>query len=131
MERLTAKENGHYYYPRCFEWECDGASERCEECELEEEVCERLGQYEDIGMSPDEIVGKLEALADHNGWIPVDEHLPKESLDSMIGWDDYRNRCVFVQYYNGRWVLGKGMESVKIVAWHPLPGPYHTEGKRN
>lgn len=64
---------------------------------------------------------------DNDGWIPVDERLPKESLNSMIGWDDYRNRCVFVQYYNCRWVLGNGIEPVKIVAWRPLPEEYHQE----
>ena len=53
-------------------------------------------------------------------WIPCSEELPKESLDSVIGWDEYRKRCVFVQYYGGRWILGDN-ESVKIIAWQPQP----------
>ncbi len=28
-----------------------------------------------------------------NGWIPVSERLPDESLNSVLGWDEYRNRC--------------------------------------
>lgn len=56
-----------------------------------------------------------------NGWIPAEERLPDESLNSVIGWDDYRKRCCFVQYYNGRWILGNGIEPVKIIAWRPLP----------
>ena len=32
------------------------------------------------------------------GWIHCSERLPEESLNSVIGWDAYRDRCVFVQY---------------------------------
>lgn len=56
-------------------------------------------------------------------WIPVGERLPEPSLNSVIGWDAYRERCVFVQYYMNDWILGNH-ESVKIVAWMPLPEPY-------
>lgn len=56
-------------------------------------------------------------------WIPVAERLPEQSLNSVIGWDTYRERCVFVQYYMNEWVLGNH-ESVNIVAWQPLPEPY-------
>ena len=64
------------------------------------------------------------------GWIPVEERLPEESMNSVIGWDEYRDRCCFVQYINGRWVLGNDNESVKIVAWQPLPEPYRPEKQR-
>ena len=63
----------------------------------------------------------------HNGWIPVTEKLPEESLNSVIGWDEHRKRCCFVQYYGGRWVLGNDVESVKITAWRNLPEPYERE----
>ena len=56
-----------------------------------------------------------------NGWIPCSESLPEESLNSVIGWDEYRQRCCFVQYYGGRWILGNDIDSVKIIAWKPLP----------
>ena len=56
-------------------------------------------------------------------WIPCSERLPEESFDSVMGWDTYRKRCVFVQYYCGRWILGDD-ESVNIVTWQPLPEPY-------
>lgn len=58
------------------------------------------------------------------GWIPVEDRLPEESLNSVIGWDEYRKRCCFVQYYCGRWILGNDVDSVKITAWQPLPEPY-------
>lgn len=56
-------------------------------------------------------------------WIPVEKRLPEQSLNSVIGWDTYRERCVFVQYYMNEWILGNH-ESVNIVAWQPLPEPY-------
>jgi len=67
----------------------------------------------------DEILQK-----NNNGWILCSERLPEESLNSVIGWDEYRNRCCFVQYIGGRWVLGNDIDSVKIIAWQPLPEPW-------
>ena len=60
----------------------------------------------------------------NGGWIACSERLPEESLNSVIGWDEYRQRCCFVQYYGGRWILGNDIDSVKIIAWKPLPEPY-------
>ena len=67
---------------------------------------------------------KQEAEKYKGGWIPVSEKLPEESLNSVIGWDEYRERCCFVQYYGGRWILGNDIDSVKIIAWKPLPKPF-------
>ena len=39
---------------------------------------------------------KQEAEQYNNGWIPVSEKLPEESLNSVIGWDEYRERSCFV-----------------------------------
>ena len=57
-------------------------------------------------------------------WIPVAEGLPEESLNSVIGWDTYRERCCFVHYTGGRFILGDDTDSVNITAWMPLPEPY-------
>ena len=63
----------------------------------------------------------------NDGWIPVEERLPEESLNSVIGWDEYRERCCFVQYYGGKWALRADREPIKIIAWRPLPEPYRPE----
>lgn len=63
----------------------------------------------------------------NDGWIPVEERLPEESLNSVIGWDEYRERCCFVQYYGGKWSLRADREPIKIIAWRPLPEPYRPE----
>ena len=55
MERLTEKNDETYFYPHCFE-ECDGAHETCSECEFDEKICTRIGEYEDTGLTPDQIM---------------------------------------------------------------------------
>lgn len=55
MERLTKWENGHAYYPRCFENPCYGGGCVTRDCPFETEICERLAAYEDTGFSPEEI----------------------------------------------------------------------------
>lgn len=66
----------------------------------------------------------ITALQNQSVWIPVSERLPEESLNSVIGWDTYRNRCCFVQYLGGRFVLGDDIDSVNVTAWMPLPESY-------
>lgn len=66
----------------------------------------------------------ITALHNQPVWIPVSERLPEESLNSVIGWDTYRNRCCFVQYLGGRFVLGDDIDIVNVTAWMPLPEPY-------
>lgn len=72
----------------------------------------------------------ITALQNQPVWIPVSERLPEESLNSVIGWDTYRNRCCFVQYLGGRFVLGDDNDSVNVTAWMPLPEPYLESEKR-
>ena len=62
-------------------------------------------------------------------WIPVSKRLPEESLNSVIGWDTYRERCVFVQYIDGHFQITGRTESFNIVAWQPLPKPYKAESE--
>lgn len=59
-----------------------------------------------------------------NKWIPCSERLPEESLNSVIGWDEYRKRCVFVQYVQGKFQNMGTDESFNIIAWQPVPEPY-------
>ena len=104
-----------------------------------QKVLKRLASYEDTDLTPKQIHKMKEALScentpestrssrDNDGWVPVEERMPEASLESVIGWDDYRKRCCFVQYYNGRWILGNGIEPVKIVAWRPRPEDYLPE----
>lgn len=104
----------------------------------DKQLIEELRKYADeLGTVRGEIElanGVLKAISIINEqpkvgeWIPVEERLPEQSLNSIIGWDTYRERCVFVQYYMNEWILGNH-ESVNIVAWQPLPETY--EAKEN
>lgn len=61
MERLTArnkKSPKEAYYPYCFQNDtCDGQgpSDKCDMCPLPYEICETLADYEDTGLTPEQI----------------------------------------------------------------------------
>lgn len=58
MERLTEWNGGqtrHAYYPRCFKEPCYGSGCKIKDCPFETAVCERLADYEDTGLTPEEI----------------------------------------------------------------------------
>lgn len=55
MERLTQWQDGHAYYPRCFEEPCYGGGCKDRDCPFETAICERLATYEDTGLTPEEI----------------------------------------------------------------------------
>ena len=108
--------------------------ERLEEASHWETVIDEDGYAEDVGevIYLDKAIEIVNQVAEeyNDGWIPCSERLPEESLNSVIGWDEYRNRCCFVQYINGRFVLGNDIDSVKIIAWQPLPSPYKPKGEK-
>ena len=122
MERLTERtadgifvkenhcENGLRTFYLCYEEKPNDKYTNCDEgyCAIE-----KLEAYEDA-----------EEQGRYGKWIPVSERLPEESLNSVIGWDTYRNRCCFVQYLGGRFVIGDDIYSVNVIAWMPLPEPY-------
>lgn len=62
MERLTKWENGHAYYPRCFENLCYGGGCVTRDCPFETAICERLAAYEDTGLTPEEVTAATVAL---------------------------------------------------------------------
>lgn len=61
MERLTARHkngNREAYYPYCFRSDTcdgDGTSEKCNRCHFEKAVCERLANYEETGLTPEQL----------------------------------------------------------------------------
>lgn len=87
--------------------------------------------FGDSELCEDALQMAITALQNQPVWIPVSERLPEESLNSVIGWDTYRNRCCFVQYLGGRFVLGDDIDSVNVTAWMPLPEPYRKSEVEN
>ncbi|MDY5102641.1 MAG: DUF551 domain-containing protein [Agathobacter sp.] len=80
-----------------------------------------------VSVGTIEEIVKQEAEKHNNGWIPCSERFPEESLNDVIGWDAYRERCCFVHYIGGRFILGDDTESVKITHW--MPTPYQPKGE--
>lgn len=77
-----------------------------------------------------EIINLVNEQPQTDKWIPCEERLPEERLQSVIGWDEYRQRCCLVRY-DKEWILGN-YDSVKITHWQPLPAqPYKKEGAEN
>ena len=88
-----------------------------------------IARIADVPLSVITFLDNKGYLSDRQRWIPVSERLPEESLNSVIGWDAYRERCVFVQYINGYFQITGRDESFDIVAWMPLPEPYKAESE--
>lgn len=58
MERLTKRnKDNEVYFPYCFRKDtCDGMGRRnCDTCENTARVCEKLAQYEDTGLTPEQL----------------------------------------------------------------------------
>ena len=59
MDRLTARnENGEVYFPHCFREDiCDGLgiSTECNRCDFDFRVCNKLAEYEDTRLTPEDI----------------------------------------------------------------------------
>lgn len=72
-----------------------------EEIELGQKYCQICGEplkweedKQDRFVEANKTIGK--DINAPTKWIPVEERLPEESLNSVIGWDEYRERCCFV-----------------------------------
>lgn len=61
MERLTARDERYpdeAYYPYCFRGDTcrgEGMSDKCDMCELPYKICKKLADYEDTGLTPQQI----------------------------------------------------------------------------
>lgn len=57
MDRLTGRDKGNAYILKCFEGDgCeDMDTTRCDCCEHDFAICDRLAAYEDTGLTPEEV----------------------------------------------------------------------------
>ena len=74
-----------------------------------------------------------------NGWIPVSERLPKEPEEGLTDLDECDEYIVMIENADiptalnyvgdGEWY--RDGEFYNIIAWQPLPQPYHQKGEIN
>lgn len=65
-----------------------------------------------------------------DGWIPVEERLPEESGTYIINaLNGERNIVTFAKWQNRykRFDMTGARSYWKVIAWRPLPEPYHPE----
>lgn len=149
MKRLTAWCSGNAYYPKCFEEPCGGMGCNDDKCGFMVGVCNRLAEYEDTGLTPEEIkslntfdgsqvvkaTAKLQEEQRKHRWIPVSERLPVGKEFELKGGERTMYRSVLVQtasynmytaYYNTAmraWCDDEGNE-LYAIAWMTLPEAY-------
>lgn len=89
----------------------------------------RLAQYEDTGLTPEEIIdGKL-----LTGWIPVTERLPELHRDVLVAVCDVNEDdastfidCLVDNNDRPTWSTYNGALD-RVLAWMPLPDRYRPE----
>lgn len=103
------------------------------------EIKYRAVEFELFGISSDYVnVGIVEDIIrshmEDNGWIPVEERLPEETIETFDGVFSSEPVIVTTINENGellracdfligkQWVCTAGNE--KVIAWRPLPEPY-------
>lgn len=103
MERLTERHwRSDEHYMRCSE-SCYGDGSTCVGCPAFEKLVERLGEYEDAGLTP---------------WISADERLPHFNEEYIVVACDENapaderiwggTAVVVAEYYNGCWTWDDG-----------------------
>lgn len=113
-----------------------------------EEILEEIEAYKKAayenknfgGLTAFKIVQDIIRKHMNDGWIPVEERLP-ENNKSVLAYAKSRARggdvCFVGSHHGGVWFLQSdiGTESYPtqydVVAWRPLPEPYHPERSDN
>ena len=92
----------------------------------------------------------VEIIRNHmnNGWIPVEERLPKEhdsifakwkgtdkwsksmfektsgDVNVTVEYEDGERNTITAKTVDGKWLLPNRIIKQKVIAWQPLPEPY-------
>ena len=135
MDRLTHKR-------------CNGIKDGYWSPAKKEELVQRLAAYENTGLEPEKIqqidqlyqelskevmqFRKNMARMRDEKWIPVEERLPKMGLKVLITNGEFVKEGYLRP--DGVWKYGMDTEAVfsklscvGVIAWQPLPEPYHPQ----
>lgn len=119
-----------------------------------EKCCTRLAEYEDLGMTPEQVkemqMDWVAMKAAWPRWIPVAERLPEErdsifaKLKGTNEWipsmfekksqimlvtaedDSSKRRCIVAKTLDGEWdsAMINPENDINVIAWMPFPEPY-------
>ena len=77
----------------------------------------------------------------NDGWIPVSERLPEEKKSVLVQWEKYdRHLNITLTYLDVMWLDDveeqvfetiNGVPNGRVIAWMPLPEPYHGKEATN
>lgn len=92
---------------------------------------ERLAEYEDTGLTPEEIMPEKI----FTGWIPVEERLPEDDKYILVSFENYSVADIAryeMDENGGAFYPGDEDKSyvsfgLFVNAWMPLPEPYRPE----
>lgn len=149
MNRLTARTtNGHAYYPECFKAPCNGDGCKKEMCDFSIEICSKLADYEDTGLTPEQIrqidelyAEKCRELSEEkkkHEWNVIKYreedgylyNLPEDGQRVLVSCNGYVEED---EFYNGGedgCYFERNVDVEEGMAWMPLPEPYKTEGEK-
>lgn len=110
------------------EHEINLPKEEFEMLRFSDSVTFRCGnEYVSLYMGEDEATREYKIVDD--GWIPVEERLPEDGtyLCTLAG-----ELCGIEEPFTGMCGIENGIwdEPDCVIAWHPLPEPYHAERSR-
>lgn len=93
------------------------------DCKWYQKAVEKLYKYEETGLEPEQV----QKLKEQTDWIPVEERLPNH--DNCVLMCSHRGGMDVGWYDGKRWRTGYSHADVvnDIIAWCPLPDPYHSE----
>ena len=104
--------------------------------EIEIKIAGSMGKKREGLLEAQDIIRKHM----NDGWIPVSERLPEEKINpASQDFYEYQVTARFgivtdVRHYkfgNGHWWHGSGIVDQYVIAWRPLPEPYHSEKRIN
>lgn len=118
MDRYTRKNKSGYFL--------DAFLRVSGECDKLNGAVNRLGEYEDTGLTPEEIMdGRM-----LTGWIPVTEKLPEHEDKYWCTFSDgTTGTCLFMIWRNGGAFNISGCATridpnLSVIAWMPLLPAY-------
>lgn len=135
MKRLTVRIDGSAHcLGRYQNKHCN--IKRCGCCEINDEIIKKLADYEDTGMTPEQVIEMqmdwVAMKAAYPKWIPVTERLPEDESYVLVSFENcsdtdiarYEENEESGVFYPGDDECTYMQYGLFVNAWMPLPERY-------